>query len=210
MQSSNEIDKELNGIVAKLNEKATMLARNNKSDYLVFALRGLSSYTSVLFNRLIANQNMPIEHLAFTARNLFECYLLIAYIIDEPIKAKEFISQKAFEELEINEGFLCLTTETTSESSIKTIRDRMNYINEVMKSAELTPTKYWSVSNLAVKTNNKIEYDAFFKLYSKYVHPSSWIVNSHSFEYDNPVFKSIFYSQGHIFTKRIIKLLSKN
>lgn len=209
MQSSNELNKELNGIVAEINDKATKLARNNESDYLVFALRGLSSYTSVLFDRLVTNQNAPIEYLAISARNLFECYLLIAYVIDEPSRAKEFISQKAFEELEINEGFLSLKTKTTSETSLKMIHDRMDYIKKLMMSAELTPSKHWTVNHLALQTNNKIEYDAFFKLYSKYVHPSSWIVNSHNFEYDNPVFKNIFYSQGHIFTKRIVKLLNK-
>jgi hypothetical protein len=209
MQSSNELNKELNGIVAEINDKATKLARNNECDYLVFALRGLSSYTSVLFDRLETNQNAPIEYLAISARNLFECYLLIAYVIDEPSRAKEFISQKAFEELEINEGFLSLKTKTTSETSLKMIHDRMDYIKKLMKSAELTPSKHWNVSYLALQTNNKLEYDAFFKLYSKYVHPSSWIVNSHNFEYDNPVFKNIFYSQGHIFTKRIVKLLNK-
>ena len=210
MQSSNELNKELNSIVAEINDKATKLAKNNESDYLVFALRGLSSYTSILFDRLIRNQNAPIEYLAISARNLFECYLLIAYVINEPSRAKEFISQKAFEEIEINEGFLSLKTKTTSETSLKMIHDRMDYIKKLMKSAELTPSKHWNVSHLALQTNNKIEYAAFFKLYSKYVHPSSWIVNSHNFEYDNPVFKNIFYSQGHIFTKRIVKLLNKH
>ncbi|RZJ33968.1 MAG: hypothetical protein EOO51_11460 [Flavobacterium sp.] len=209
MQSTNDLNKELNRIVAELNEEASKLLINNETDYRVVALRGLSSYTSILFSRLITSQNAPIEHIAISARNLFECYLLVNYIIEDSCRAKEFISQKAFEELEINEGFLSLTTAATSETSIKMIRDRMDYIKKVMKSAELTPSRHWNVNQLALKTNNKIEYDAFFKLYSKYVHPSSWIVNSHNYEYDNPVFKNIFFSQGQIFTKRIVKLIYK-
>ena len=145
--------------------------------------------------------------MALAARNLFECYLLVAYVIDNPSRAKEFISQKAFDELEINEGFLSLTTTTTSQTSIRMIQDRMDYIKKLMKSAELTPSRHWTVGQWALKTNNKIEYDAFFKLYSKYVHPSSWLVNSHDYEYDNPVFKNIFFSQGQIFTTRIVKLI---
>ncbi|MGV3696325.1 DUF5677 domain-containing protein [Flavobacterium sp.] len=209
MQFANDLNKELSLIVTELNEEASKLTINKETDYRVLALRGLSNYTHILFDRLIANQNAPIEHIAISARNLFECYLLIAYVIDEPSRAKEFISQKAFEELEINEGFLSLTTKTTSETSIKMIEARMDYIKKLMKSAELTPSRHWSVSHLAVQTNNKIEYDAFFKLYSKYVHPSSWIVNSHDYEYNNPVFKSIFFSQGQIFTNRIVKLIYK-
>jgi len=209
MKFTNDLNKELSLIVAELNQEASKLLINKETDYRVVALSGLSNYTHVLFDRLISNQNAPIEYIAISARNLFECYLLVAYVIDDPFKAKEFISQKAYEELEINEGFLSLTTTTTSETSIKMIHDRMEYIKKLMKSAELTPSRHWTVSHLALQTNNKIEYDAFFKLYSKYVHPSSWIVNSHNYEYNNPVFKNIFFSQGQIFTKRIVKLIYK-
>lgn len=207
--SVNDLSKELNHIVSWLNEESSKLLINNKIDYCLFALRGIGSYTSVLFDRLITNQNAPIEHIAISARNLFECYLLTAYIIDDPSRAKEFISQKVFDELEINEGFLSLTTTKTSVATIKMIKDRKDDINKLMENFGLIPSKHWTVSHLAQQTNNKLEYGAFFKLYSKYVHPSSWIMNSHNYEYDNPVFRNIFFSQGQIFTKRIIKLISK-
>jgi hypothetical protein len=147
-------------------------------------LRALTSYTGVLFERLISNQDLPIEYNAVSARNLFECYLLIAYIIGDPSKAKEFLSQKASEELEINESFLSLKTSNTPETSIKLIRDRMDYVKELMKKHELTPSKSWHVSYLAEKTNNKLEYKAFFKLYSKYVHILPGL-NGRNNEYDN-------------------------
>lgn len=209
MHSTKDLNEELKRIVAELNDEASKLQINDSTDYRIIALRNLSSYTSKLFDRLIANQNAPVEHLALSARNLFECYLLIAYIIDDPARAKEFISQKAFDEKEINEGFLSLTNANTSDVSIKMINDRMEYINNLMKSHGLTPSKHWTVGYLAQKTDNKEEYDGFFKLYSKYVHPSSWIVNSHEEEYGNPVFKNIFFSQGQIFTRRIVQLIYK-
>jgi len=112
-----------------------------ENDYLLLALRGLANYTGVLFDRLISHRQLPIEYSAVCGRNLFECYLMVAYILKEPSKAKEFISQKAFEDLEINEGFLSLTTATTSEASIKQIRERMDYIKEVIKTNGLTPVK---------------------------------------------------------------------
>jgi hypothetical protein len=207
--SINDLSKELIRIVSALNEESSKLVINNETDYRPVALRGISSYTSVLFDRLITNKNAPIEYIAISARNLFECYLLTAYVIDDPSKAKELISQKAFDELEINEGFLLLTNENTSAETIKMIQERKDYINKLMENSGLTPSKHWTVSQLAQQTKNKIEYDAFFKLYSKYVHPSSWIMNSHKYEYDNPVFRNIFFSQGKIFTRRIVKLISK-
>jgi hypothetical protein len=206
--SLGEINTNLRRIILALNEDVSKLLLKQGEDYLLFALRALTSYTGELFDRLISHQDFPIEYNAISARNLFECFLLIAYIINEPTKAKEFLSQKAYDELEINEGFLSLRTANTSETNIKLIRDRMDYIKELMKKHELTPSKNWNVSFLAEQTNNKLEYKAFFKLYSKYVHPSSWIVNNRDNEYNNPVFRNIFLLQGQLYANRIIKLIS--
>ena len=207
--STDDVNTNLRKIISVLNEDVSKLLLKEGHDYILFALRALTSYTGVLFERLISYQDFPIEYNAISARNLFECYLLIAYIISDPSKGKEFLSQKAFEELEINEGFLALKTANTSETSIKLIRNRMDYIKELMKKNEFTPSRHWTVSYLAQQTNNKVEYEAFFKLYSKYVHPSSWIVNSLNNEYDNQVFRNIFLLQGQLYASRIIKLISK-
>lgn len=171
--STDNVSKNLRGIISILNEEVSKLRNKPLNDYPLFALRALSSYTGILFDRLISHQDFPIEYVAISARNLFECYLIIAYIIKDPSKAKEFISQKAYEELEINEGFLSLKTAKTSETSLKQIQDRMDYIKELMKNNGLTPSRSWTVNHLAAQTNNKPEYKAFFRLYSKYVHPSS-------------------------------------
>ena len=207
--STDDVITNLRKIISVLNEDVSKLILNKGHDYSLFALRALTNYTGVLFERMISYKDFPIEYNAISARNLFECYLLIAYIINDPSKGKEFLSQKSFEELEINEGFIALKTANTSETNIKLIRDRMDYIKELMKKNGFTPSKHWSVSFLAKQTNNKVEYEAFFKLYSKYVHPSSWIVNSYNNEYDNPVFRNIFLLQGQLYASLIIKLISK-
>jgi len=205
---TDDVNTNLRKVILELNEQTSVLVQKERHDYTLFALRALVSYTGTLFERLISHKGFPIEYSAISARNLFETYLLVDYITSEPAKGKEFLSQKSFDELEINEGFLALET-AASEGSIKAIRERIDYIKRLMKENNFKPSKYWTVSYLAQQTNNKVEYDAFFKLYSKYIHPSSWIVNSFNNEYDNPVFRNIFFSQGHIFANRIIKLISK-
>ena len=207
--STNNVNVNLRKIISVLNQDASKLVHKNELDYVLISLRAIASYTGLLFERLISDQDTPIEYIAVSSRNLFECYLLTAYIISNPSKGKEFISQKANEELEINEGFLSITTEKTSEASIKSIRNRMEYIEEIIKTHELTPSKNWNVNFLAKQTNNELEYRAFFKLYSKYVHPSSWIMNSPRDEYDNPIFKNIFILQGQHYASCITKLISE-
>lgn len=207
--STVDVNAKLHKIITVLNEEVSKLLHKQGEDYLLLALRSLTSYTGVLFERLISHQDFPIEYNAFSARNLFECYLLIAYVISDPSRAKEFLSQKAYDELQINEGFLSITNANTSEITIKSIQDRMEYIKELMKENKLTPSKSWNVIDLARKTNNETEYKAFFKLYSKYVHPSSWIVNSSNNEYDNPVFKNIFILEGQHYASCITKIVSE-
>ncbi|WP_143774373.1 DUF5677 domain-containing protein [Niastella vici] len=206
--STEGIKANLREVILQLNDKVSHLHENEELDFVIISLRSLTNYTSILLERLTLYQQSPIEFCAISARNLFECYLLVAFILSDPSKAKEFVGQKASEELEINEGFLSLTEPSTPEAVIKSIQDRMTYIKELMNKHEVPIEKHWTVSYLAKQTNNKVEYESFFKLYSKYIHPSSWIVNSLANEYDNPVFRNIFVLQGQHYASCIQKLVS--
>lgn len=206
--STDDIRANLNESILQLNDRVSKLNEKEGLDFVIISLRSLTSYTSMLLERLAIYQQSPIEFIALSSRNLFECYLLVAFILSDPSKAKEFVGQKASEELEINEGFLSITKPGTPEATVKSIQDRMTYIKELMKNHEIPIEKHWTVSNLAKQTNNKVEYEAFFKLYSKYIHPSSWILNSQANEYDNPVFRNIFVMQGQHYAGCIQKLVS--
>jgi len=206
--STDEVDVNLHKIISSINDEVSKLVLKQEMDFPLLSLRAIANYTGILFDRLISPQDFPIDYIAILSRNLFECYLLTTYIINDSSKAEEFISQKAYEELEINEGFLSITSTNTSETIIKSIQDRMDYIKKIMKKHELNPSKNWNVNYLAKQTNNELEYKVFFKLYSKYVHPSSWIMNSHKHEYDNPIFKNIFILQGQHYSSCITKLIS--
>jgi len=207
--STEEVKAKLHETVLQLNIKVSNLNEKDGLDFVLISMRNLANYTLVLFERLISYQKSPIEFCAISARNLFECYLLIAFILSDPSKAKEFTGQKASDELEISEGFLSITKPGTQDASIKLIRDRMSSVKELMGQYEIPSKKHWLVSFLAKQTNNKVEYEAFFKLYSKYVHPSSWIVNSLPEDYDNPVFRNIFLLQGQHYASCTQKLVAE-
>ena len=94
--STTDVNTNLRKTISELNDEVSkQVLRQGKDDYVLFALRGITNYTGLLFERLISYQSFPIEYIAVSARNLFECYLLIAYIIKNPSKAKEFLSQKS-------------------------------------------------------------------------------------------------------------------
>jgi hypothetical protein len=207
--STEGVKAKLHEAVLQLNEKVSTLNEKEGLDFVLISMRNLTNYTLILFERLILYQQSPIEFCAISARNLFECYLLVAFILSDPSIANEFAGQKASDELEIGEGFLSITKPSTQDATIKSIQDRMSSVKKLMGQHEIPIKKHWTVSFLAKQTNNKDEYEAFFKLYSKYIHPSSWIVNSFPNEYDNPVFRNIFLLQGQHYASCTQKLVSE-
>src|SRR5690606_25772302 len=162
-------------------------------------------FSGTLVNRLRAHFNSSIEFLAWTGRNLFECYLLITFLLMDQRNAKAYLSQKGIDELEINEGFLSLSSENTSEVVTRPILDRNEHIKKTLEKYELKRTSYWTISMLAKETNNEDEYKAFFKLYSKYFHPSSWLINSNPAEYDTEIYRNIFLLRAQYYASCILR-----
>lgn len=186
-------------------DSASCIKLKDKSDILSYCIRNLVQYSAKQLSRLAQMINDPIEFQAWVARNLFESTLIIEYLIKKPSAAKNFISQKATDEIEIYEGMLSLESDMPS-SSKKPILDRIQHIQSTLEKHSLEKTKPWQTSWLASETGNKDEYQAFFKLYSKYVHPSSWTVLGEQNEIDTPVYRNGFLIQSQYYASRIHKL----
>lgn len=84
----------------------------------------------------------------------------------------------------------------------------MDFINNTLNECNLIARSHWTVGMLAKKTGNKEEYDAFFRLYSKYVHPSSWLINAQVNDSDNPVLRNVFLLQSQFYTTYLLKVAS--
>ncbi|QEC44564.1 DUF5677 domain-containing protein [Pseudobacter ginsenosidimutans] len=207
--SFNDLKANLIKIQQQLNEGSSKISISKPDDFLGVTLKNVLNYSSILVNRLLSSLELPIELNAWLTRNLFECYLIAEYITINPEKAKEFVVQKATDEIEIYEGILTLKKYGATEETAKPILDRMEHIRNIVKEHELTESKHWSVGLLATHTGNREEYEAFFKLYSKYVHPSSWLINGKENEYENPTFKAVFLLQGQYYASCILKISSK-
>lgn len=66
----------------------------DKSDYFGFALGHLATYASTQLIRMASLYQAGIEVHAWGARNLFEVCLLCEYVVADPPKAQEFVSQE--------------------------------------------------------------------------------------------------------------------
>lgn len=203
--SDAEAINSLRDLASQLQAVGTRVPVRDKSDYCGFALTHLVGYASGQLSRLASLYQAGIELHAWTARNLFEACLLSECFLQEPSKAREFVAQKASDELQINEGFIGLS-EDPNAPALRPILERNNHIRHTLAKHALPEARPWSVSSLAKLTHNETDYDAFFKLYSKYVHPSSWLVFAAPNEADTPVLRNIFLVQAQYYGARILKL----
>ena len=176
----------------------------DENDYVRFALARVAGYASSQINRLAAMYTSGIELHAWTARNLFEAYLVGEYIFLEPLKAKDFVAQKASDELQIYEGFLGISGDLADPIK-RPILERIGHIRRTLAKHGLREVSPWSVSFLAKQTHNEADYKAFFKLYSKYVHPSAWLVFARPDEIDTLVFHNVFLIKAQSYGAFILK-----
>jgi hypothetical protein len=119
----------------------------------------------------------PADVWAWVSRNLFEINLILRFILQSQDNLNRWQAEAATDERDMLLGVLSTATETTSIDHVNLVRDRISHIEAVLKRHGLEGRKPLQTRNLAATVAMKDEYDAFFKLYSKYVHPTSWLVN---------------------------------
>lgn len=203
--SHEDVVKHLRELASRIDAARAGVSIRKKDDYLGFALGRLVVYASTQVNRLAALYHGEVEPLGWIARNLFEASLICDYVLTDLRRAQEFCTQKARDEIQINEGFITLSEDPKSPD-LAPLRDRIGHIRRTLSAHAMPESRPWSVSDLAKWTNRTSDYDAFFKLYSKYVHPSSWLVLAEPTEIDNEATRYVFVLQAQYYAAQILKI----
>jgi hypothetical protein len=86
------------------------------------------------------------------------------------------MGQAAGDEKAITEGLLGLAQDE-SRSAVGILRNRLSEIDDICKRHGIDPSRPFQIGNLARDVGCTEDYNALYKLFSKYVHPSSYLVN---------------------------------
>lgn len=122
-----------------------------------------------------AGLNTPLEVLGLAVRNTFELWMRLIHILASDDNYQRWRDEALTDQMKVYQSILTLEA---PEHVKDTIRAEIDRVAEHATSAGLKQgVKPMTVSDLARDTRLKVEYDAFYKLYSKLVHPSSWSVN---------------------------------
>lgn len=164
-----ELSTKLHGLVTSI---TTGMARTNERD----AVANIGKRAVAELERLASLYPSPIEGVAWCTRNLFELNLVLRYILQDPKNVNVWMGQAAGDEKQIIEGLLTLATDST-QPALRVLKDRLLQIDEVCKRHGIDPERPFVMSELAKAVGRAEDYKALYKLFSKYVHPSSWLVN---------------------------------
>jgi hypothetical protein len=143
----------------------------------------------------------PMDILAANCRNVFELLLVVKYFGTTEDDAHTFLLQAEVDRILIHEGIL-EWSRAVNPDGIK----HMDYF-KTSKQKGLKPPKYPTVSAMAEKVGMKTEYDGFYKFYSKYIHPSSWLINKPAAELERDGYREILVMQTVTYGHETAKLL---
>ena len=153
--------------------------RTEKSVILLNLLDSVADYLEV------ANDSFGkhISILAMATRNQYELSLRITSLIQDEKEIDKWQSESITDGIQAYEGFLYMSEKSTPETA--SIQDEIDSLVRLRKKWGLPVVKNSMGSgNLAGKVGMQEEHLAFFKLYSKLVHPSSLVVNKKDYSTD--------------------------
>lgn len=203
--SDLDVKKNIDKIVRLIAHEVQKISPKDKYDVVSETVRRTSLCAALHLRMMIDLYDLPIECIAWISRNLFEMNLIMEYSIQFPEKAKEFALQKGSDEIEILQGTLKLSSSNSNESAIL-VEERISHLQGVLKKHGKIGIKHFTVAEMARSVGMKDEYDAFFKLYSKYVHPSAWLIFATQEEKSSMVYRNIFLLQAQYYASRILKI----
>ena len=117
----------------------------------------------------------PIEIIALSTRNTFELYTRLVHLIKSEENCQAWREEAVTDQKQIYDGILTIEGPKSLKNTIQMERKRVE--RHAQKKGLGLNRKIPHFKKLAVEAGLESEYDAFFKLYSKFVHPSSFVVN---------------------------------
>ncbi len=180
-------DKHLEFIRINLNLNRT------ERDLVLFNLLGKAR---LYLHCLRCSLSEPTELLGFLTRSLFELNIITRYVLMSEENLKRFGSEFVVDKKQILQGLLTLG-EDSSREAVQTLEKEIARIEEIAKKHNRAPQKSEFIKDKAREVGLSEDYEALYKLFSKYVHPSSYTINATPEEIHSNEVRNIFliYSQ---------------
>jgi hypothetical protein len=184
---------------------ATIQARfeRNNRNLVLFNLGFRAVYE---LRRVATHIEGDIEELAWSVRNLHEIDLTLRYVLQSAEYLDEWTAQMLTDEKDVVEGFLSLADKLPAQDRVQ-FEQRLQRIQEASRKLGLQMRRPWSMRHLAQATSREREYDTFDKFFSKFVHPSSWLLNGRRERTGATGYRNLIVGLAQVLARRIYGLL---
>lgn len=185
--TTNNIDK----IYSALDSVIEYIKANLTGEGKFYALLKIATAARSGIRRLkdAVKQNDTNVVFAWLARNIFELDLVTRFVLKEPTNYKRIEKQFYKDEIEMFEGYKRLIEGFSVDPGIDTRLDDLKDKWESVDTDKGMPSTTLEIAEYVGATE---EYKIFYKTYSKYVHPSIWLIFAPPELKQNPGFSNIF------------------
>lgn len=147
------------------------------------------SYTYILKKLLILKNNIEgdIDLIAWLSRSFLELYFLLRYAFKSEKNIKELINFPIYELTDIDKAIFEKGKPDTLKEENKIFRKNLSIVIEKMKNDGTEFNRDLSISRKIAEESGLLNYyEVYFKLHSKYVHPTPYLLfGEEKFVYSN-------------------------
>lgn len=156
----------------------------------------LVNRTACEIDRLAGYYPTFTEGAAWSVRNTFEINLIIRHISRNAENMNRWLGQLLGDEKQILQGFLALSAASDLPEK-QHFQERLAELDGISARHNIQPNGPFNIRTIAEQEQLGDEYTGLYKLFSKFVHPSSWLINASADSVKSKEYMNIFviYSQ---------------
>jgi Family of unknown function (DUF5677) len=199
------------GHLADLSSKCVALAnrireRLPRSDQSI-ALANFCMYVGGELKQMSRFYPDNVPGLVWCARNLFEVNLIVRYVLASEGNFRTWLGQALQDEKEYIEGALAVAEQGSEQLQVQ-LRSRLAELDKLALRHQLDFSKAFRVPSLAKDLGMEAEYTGLYKLFSKYVHPSSLLINGWYSQKPDVAWLDVFLVKAQIYAGDAVSRLS--
>jgi hypothetical protein len=142
------------------------------------------------------------ELLAWSVRNLYEIHLTLRKVLQSEEFLNQWLGQFFNDDREIIAGFQELRDRYPTP--VNELHDRQQEgLKQVCDNLGIEMSRPWRVPELARSVGREVEYRMFYKFLSKYVHPTSWLINANLDRTNSDLYRNMLVGLTQILAGRI-------
>lgn len=150
--------------------------RTDDSVTLFNFLAASESYLQIAADNIDAHLSI----MALSTRSLYEINLQVRSVLSSPENMRRWLGQAATDKIQILEGVLELDeTGSSGDRKVVLLRNEIDRLKSLQTRHGLPDARPSSAGDIAKAVGLTREHRALFKLWSKLVHPSAYLVNDY-------------------------------